>query len=59
MPGVAKWLIELQGVKEFQAAWLENASATALGTTNVYNFTNTIELNDKAASHRFEKGTTP
>ena len=59
MPGVAKWLIELQGVKEFQASWLQSADATQVGNSTVYNFTSTIELNDKAASHRFEIGATP
>lgn len=59
MPGVAKWLIELQRVKEFQGAWLESAASTQLGGTTVYNFTNTIELSDKAASGRFMNGATP
>lgn len=59
MPAVAKWLIALQGVKDFQAAWLDSADTTTIGNTNVISFQNTIELNSKAAAHRFQGATGP
>ena len=56
MPGVAKWLIRLAGVDEFDAAWLGNAteSDTRPGCEPPVTYTSTLELNEKALSHRFE-----
>ncbi|MGH2693884.1 MAG: PilN domain-containing protein [Actinomycetota bacterium] len=58
MPGVAKWLIRLASVRQFEAIWLNNASRPEEeGTTvPVVDFDNTIELNRKAASERFQGG---
>lgn len=58
MPGVAKWLIRLDTVKEFFAAYLDNATKgtgdDALGRT--VSFSSTLELSGKAASLRFLEG---
>lgn len=54
MPGVAKWLIRLGSVRQFEAAWLNSASRTE--PTEVVTFDNTIELNRRAASERFLRG---
>ena len=56
MPGVAKWLIRLAAVDEFDAAWLGNAaeSDSRPGCEPPVSFTSTLELNQKALSHRFE-----
>jgi hypothetical protein len=58
MPGVAKWLIRLASVREYEAIWLNNASrpeTTAEATTpQIVDFDNTIELNNRAASERFQ-----
>lgn len=55
MPGVAKWLLRLETVREFFATYLNNATAaveeTGLGTVT---FDTTLELSDKAASQRFQ-----
>ena len=57
MPGVAKWLIRLATVKEFNAVWLSSAteSDTRPGC-EVVDFQSTLELSDEAYSHRFEGG---
>lgn len=56
MPGVARWLIRLAAVDEFGAAWLANAteSDTRPGCEPPVTYASTLELNDKALSHRFE-----
>jgi Tfp pilus assembly protein PilN len=56
MPGVAKWLIRLATVDEFDAAWLGNAAEadSRPGCEPPVTFTSTLELNEKALSHRFE-----
>ncbi|MGH2786884.1 MAG: PilN domain-containing protein [Actinomycetota bacterium] len=59
MPGIAKWLIRLEGSKSFSGVWLENAAKAEAeeGTsTEVIDFTNTVELNQKAFSLRFLRG---
>jgi hypothetical protein len=58
MPGIAKWLIRLGTVKEFSAIWLNGAQGTAPvpGAPPLFNFTSTLQLDDKAASGRFEQG---
>lgn len=64
MPGVAKWLIRLRSVKEFQAVWLNSATTTegTSGAPDVINFDSTIELNSRASSvlqelARLQRGT--
>lgn len=56
MPGVAKWLIRLATVEEFEAAWLGSAAEpdSRPGCEPPVTFDSTLELNDKALSHRFE-----
>jgi Tfp pilus assembly protein PilN len=56
MPGVAKWLIRLATVDEFDAAWLGSASESDSrpGCEPPVTFTSTLELNEKSLSHRFE-----
>lgn len=55
MPGVAKWLIRLATVKEFNAVWLSSALETDTRPgCEVVDFQSTLELSDKALSHRFE-----
>lgn len=56
MPGVAKWLIRLAAVDEFDAAWLGNASEadSRPGCEPPVTYASTLELNQKALSHRFE-----
>ena len=57
MPGVAKWLIRLASVKQFNAVWLGGATEqdTRPGC-EVVDFQSTLELSDEAYSHRFEGG---
>lgn len=56
MPGVAKWLIRLAAVDEFDAAWLGNAAEadSRPGCEPPVTYTSSLELNQKALSHRFE-----
>jgi Tfp pilus assembly protein PilN len=56
MPGVAKWLIRLASVEEFDAAWIGSASESDSrpGCEPPVIFNSTLELNDNALSHRFE-----
>lgn len=56
MPGVAKWLIRLATVEEFDAAWLGSAAEadSRPGCEPPVVFGSTLELNEKALSHRFE-----
>ncbi|MEA2453579.1 MAG: hypothetical protein QOG04_2289 [Actinomycetota bacterium] len=56
MPGVAKWLIRLASVDEFDAAWIGSAteSDTRPGCEPPVTFNSSLELNEKALSHRFE-----
>jgi Tfp pilus assembly protein PilN len=57
MPGVAKWLVRLRTSKEFEAAWLNNANQSEAETgPAVIDFDTTIELNERAASGRFQGG---
>lgn len=53
LPGVAKWLIRLDTVKDFAAIWLN--SATKDEVTTLVDFDSTIELGEGLLSHRFEK----
>jgi Tfp pilus assembly protein PilN len=56
MPGVAKWLIRLATVDEFEAAWIGSAAEadTRPGCEPPVAYDSTLELNRKALSHRFE-----
>lgn len=56
MPGVAKWLVRIAAVEEFDAAWIGSAAEgdTRPGCEPPVVFDSTLELNDKALSHRFE-----
>lgn len=56
MPGVAKWLIRLTTVDEFHSSWIASASEadSRPGCEPPVIFTSTLELNEKALSHRFE-----
>ena len=56
MPGVAKWLIGLGKVKDFEATWLEDATEEEVEEQLVIGFTNTIEFNERVASERFQGG---
>jgi Tfp pilus assembly protein PilN len=59
MPGIGKWMIRLDGVKDFQAVWLNSANEQAAqieqGIPATYDFDSTIEFNEKAASLRFQE----
>jgi Tfp pilus assembly protein PilN len=56
MPGVAKWLVRLATVEEFDAAWIGSATEgdTRPGCEPPVLFDSTLELNERALSHRFE-----
>ncbi|MGH2746514.1 MAG: PilN domain-containing protein [Actinomycetota bacterium] len=54
MPGVARWLIRLGTVREFEAIFLNDASESEIGEVTTFTFTNTIEMNNRAASERFQ-----
>lgn len=56
MPGVAKWLVRMASVEEFDAAWIGSAAEadSRPGCEPPVIFDSTLELNEKALSHRFE-----
>lgn len=56
MPGVARWMIRLESVREFFAVYLNSAVATEEGEggPTIVDFDNTLELNRRAASQRFQ-----
>jgi len=56
MPGVAKWLVRMANVEEFDAAWIGSATEadSRPGCEPPVVFDSTLELNEKALSHRFE-----
>lgn len=55
MPGVAKWMIRLESVREFFAVYLNNAtSAEGEDAIEIVTFDSTLELSNKAASKRFQ-----
>lgn len=57
MPGVARWLMRLQTVGEFDAAWLNSATESeAAEGVELTDFDSTLELGDEAASGRFQEG---
>lgn len=56
MPGIAKWMVRLGQVRDFEATWLSDATEEEINETLVIGFTNSIEFNEKAASERFQGG---
>jgi Tfp pilus assembly protein PilN len=59
MPGIAKWLIQLEKEGSFSASYLEGATeaeAEEGSATKIFDFTSTVELNEKAFSLRFLRG---
>ncbi len=54
MPGVAKWLIRQEISKRFEAVYLNDATLTEEFPTDAFNFSSTLELNQKALSGRFQ-----
>lgn len=55
MPGVAKWMLRLESVREFFAVYLNSAVASEEEAgVGVVTFDNTLELGNKAASRRFQ-----
>ena len=55
MPGIAKWMVRLEGVESFFAVYLQSAveedSVTGVKT---FTFNSSLELSDKAASGRHQ-----
>lgn len=56
MPGVARWMIRLESVREFFAVYLNNAAAATEDEAGVglVTFDSTLELSNRAASRRFQ-----
>lgn len=56
MPGVARWMIRLETVREFFAVYLNSATAAVEeeGGVGLVSFDNTLELSNRAASRRFQ-----
>jgi Tfp pilus assembly protein PilN len=56
MPGVAKWLLRLKTVEEFDALWLNNANESeAAEGVEVIDFDTTLELGEGSASERYQQ----
>jgi Tfp pilus assembly protein PilN len=53
MPGVAKWLIRQDLSKTFEAVYLSDAVETEIAGQQAFNFTSSLELNQRAFSDRF------
>jgi Tfp pilus assembly protein PilN len=58
MRSVANWLIRQETVDEFLAVYLGAATDSEFGGQSTFDFTNTIELGEKAVSGRFQDGDT-
>ena len=56
MPGVAKWLIRQEISERFEAVFLSDATLTDEFGTEAFNFSSTLELNERALSERFQDG---
>lgn len=55
MPGVARWMIRLETVREFFAIYLNSATAAAADEgVGLVSFDSTLELSNRAASRRFQ-----
>ena len=58
MPGVAKWMLRLEGVESFFATYLQSATVAESETgVPTFSFQTSIELSDDAASRRFQQRT--
>jgi Tfp pilus assembly protein PilN len=56
MPGVARWLVRLNTVQEFNALWLNSATEEQSGEASVIvTFDSTLELGERSASERFQE----
>jgi Tfp pilus assembly protein PilN len=53
MPGVAKWLVRQQLSRTFEAVYLSDAVESDVGGQKVFDFTSSLELNNRAFSNRF------
>jgi Tfp pilus assembly protein PilN len=60
MPGVAKWMTRLESVKEFFAVYLNSATKAEAeeNAVEIVTFDTTLELGNRAASGRFQRGET-
>jgi Tfp pilus assembly protein PilN len=59
MPGIARWMLRLESVREFAAVYLNSAVKAEGGedtAVEIVTFDNTLELSDRAASGRFQRG---
>ena len=56
MNGVARFMIQLSKLREFSAAYLNNASESQLEGRSVIDFETSVELGRKALSNRFQDG---
>ena len=56
MRAVANWLIREETVDEFLAVYLGSATDSEFEGQLIFNFSNTIELGEKAVSGRFQEG---
>ena len=55
MPGVARWMVRLESVREFFAVFLNSATLTEEeGAVETVTFDSTLELSNRAASRRFQ-----
>lgn len=55
MPGVARWMVRLESVREFFAVYLNSATAAQQeGAVETVSFDSTLELSNRAASRRFQ-----
>lgn len=55
MPGVARWMIRLESVREFFAVYLNSATAAEdEAGVGLVTFDSTLELSNRAASRRFQ-----
>jgi Tfp pilus assembly protein PilN len=49
---VALWLSRLEDVRGFLNPWLETSTKTDIGTTEVVNFTNSVDLSEQSLARR-------
>jgi Tfp pilus assembly protein PilN len=59
MPGIARWMLRLESVREFAAVYLNSAAKAEGGegtAVEIITFDNTLELSNRAASGRFQRG---
>jgi Tfp pilus assembly protein PilN len=56
MSGVARWLVRLNTVREFNALWLNSATEEqSVDATEVVTFDSTLELGERSVSGRFQE----